>query len=179
MFPKSTNFANTKPPKVSIQAFCVYGNTHLFNVTVLTFSKQSLNESLDFCNRSYPHELHKFDWQLQAHLPVQYASNIELIRQKWYWGEFNNASARRALVDWYLSLFIMCKAWHQYNERPRALALLNLPLVLWLTASHTWVARAKQASCLLYWLSVFKLAVPLFHFTLNWTKPFIRLYSNF
>ena len=41
-------------------------------------------------------------------------------------GEFNNASARRALVDWYLSLFIMCKAWHQYNERPRALALLNL-----------------------------------------------------
>ena len=42
-------------------------------------------------------------------------------------GEFNNASARRALVDWYLSLFIMCKAGHQYNERPRALALLNLP----------------------------------------------------
>ena len=34
-------------------------------------------------------------------------------------GEFNNASARRALVDWYLSLIIMCKAWHQYNERPR------------------------------------------------------------
>ena len=44
-------------------------------------------------------------------------------------GEFNNASARRALVDRYLSLFIMCKAGHQYNERPRALALLNLPLV--------------------------------------------------
>ena len=42
-------------------------------------------------------------------------------------GEFNNASARRALVDWYLSLFIMCEAWHQYNERPRALALLNSP----------------------------------------------------
>ena len=45
-------------------------------------------------------------------------------------GEFNNASARRALVDWYLSLFIMCKAGHQYNERPRALALSNLPLVV-------------------------------------------------
>ena len=44
-------------------------------------------------------------------------------------GEFNNASARRALVDWYLSLLIMCKAGHQYNERPRALALLNLPLM--------------------------------------------------
>ena len=43
-------------------------------------------------------------------------------------GEFNNASARRALVDWYLSLFIMGKAGHQY-KRPRALALLNLPLV--------------------------------------------------
>ena len=24
--------------------------------------------------------------------------------------EFNNARARRALVDWYLSLFVMCKA---------------------------------------------------------------------
>ena len=46
-------------------------------------------------------------------------------------GEFNNASARRALVDWYLCLFIMCKAGHQYNERPRALALLNLPLDWW------------------------------------------------
>ena len=44
-------------------------------------------------------------------------------------GEFNNASARRALVDWYLSLFITWKAGHQYNERPRALALLNLPQV--------------------------------------------------
>ena len=25
-------------------------------------------------------------------------------------GEFNNARARRALADWYLSLFVMCKA---------------------------------------------------------------------
>ena len=25
-------------------------------------------------------------------------------------GEFNDARARRALVDWYLSLFVMCKA---------------------------------------------------------------------
>ena len=41
------------------------------------------------------------------------------------WGEFNNARARRALVEWYLSLFVMCKAWHQYNERLKALALLN------------------------------------------------------
>ena len=49
-------------------------------------------------------------------------------------GEFNNSSARRALVDWYLSIFIMCKAWHQYNERPRALALLNSPQVYSLSA---------------------------------------------
>ena len=33
----------------------------LFYFIIFTFSKQSLNESLDFCNRSYPHELHKFD----------------------------------------------------------------------------------------------------------------------
>ena len=45
-------------------------------------------------------------------------------------GEFNNASARRALADWCLSLFIMCKARHQYNERLRALALLNSPQVI-------------------------------------------------
>ena len=57
-------------------------------------------------------------------------------------GEFNNASARRALADWYLSLFITCKAGHQYNERPRALALLNLPLVaiVW----HTYVGAKGQ-----------------------------------
>ena len=42
-------------------------------------------------------------------------------------GEFNNARARRALVDWYLSLFVMFKAWHQYNEHLKALALLNSP----------------------------------------------------
>ena len=43
---------------------------------------------------------------------------ISTIRQLYdYRGEFNNARARRALVDWYLSVFVMCKAWHQYNER--------------------------------------------------------------
>ena len=26
-----------------------------------------------------------------------------------------------------LSLFVMCKAWHKFNERPRALASLNSP----------------------------------------------------
>ena len=49
-------------------------------------------------------------------------------------GEFNNASARQALVDWYLSIFIMCKAWHQNNERPRVLALLNSAQVYSLSA---------------------------------------------
>ena len=33
----------------------------------------------------------------QAHLPVQYATNIELIGQKWYWGVFDNASALSAI----------------------------------------------------------------------------------
>ena len=33
----------------------------LLFMSIFTFSKQSLNESLDFCNRSQPHELHKFD----------------------------------------------------------------------------------------------------------------------
>ena len=51
-------------------------------------------------------------------------------------GKFNNASARRALVDWYLSLFVMCKAWHQYNERLKALALLNSPLMQYYAAMY-------------------------------------------
>ena len=62
----------------------------------------------------------------QAHLPVQYPSNIKFIRQKW------------------------------------------------LTAGHTWVAHAKQASCLLHWLSMFTLADPHFCFTLK--KALIRLH---
>ena len=36
-----------------------------------------------------------------------------------------------------------------------------------LTAAHTRVARAKQASCLRHWLSVLTLAVPLFRFILQ------------
>ena len=48
----------------------------------------------------------------QAHLPVQFASNIEFLH-------------------------------------------LDVTLMLWLKASHTRVARIKQALCLLHWLSVF------------------------
>ena len=47
------------------------------------------------------------------YLPVQIATINEYIligKGIKCRGEFNNASARRALVDWYLSLFIMCKA---------------------------------------------------------------------
>ena len=59
-------------------------------------------------------------------------------------GEFNNGRARRALVDWYLSLFVMCKAWHQYNEGLKALALLNSPQVkLW--QSH-WSMKYRLTS---------------------------------
>ena len=42
-------------------------------------------------------------------------------------GEFNNARAHGCLLFWYLSSFVMCKACHQYNERLKALALLNSP----------------------------------------------------
>ena len=37
----------------------------LQNIYIL---KQSFNESLDFCNSSWPQELHKFDWQLPGSL---------------------------------------------------------------------------------------------------------------
>ena len=41
---------------------------------------------------------------------VYFGGGIEKSTTSLTRGEFNNASARRALVDWYLSLFIMCKA---------------------------------------------------------------------
>ena len=34
----------------------------------------------------------------------------------------------------------MCKAWHQYNECPRQLALLNLPEVQKISHSHSCTA---------------------------------------
>ena len=63
--------------------------------------------------------------------------------------------------------------WQLPNSHARAIRFEHLihssdvTLVLWLTASHTRVAREKQASVLLHWLSVFTLAVPLFRFALQ------------
>ena len=45
----------------------------------------------------------------------------------WISGEFNYASVRGRSLFWYLSLFEMCKAWHQYTKRSRELASLNSP----------------------------------------------------
>ena len=45
-----------------------------------------------------------------------------------YRGEFTMRAFGGGSLFGYLSLFVMCKAWHQYNERPRAFAMLNLPL---------------------------------------------------
>ena len=50
----------------------------------------------------------------------------------------------------------------------------DVTLVLWLTASNTWVTRAKQDSCLLNWLSVLTMAVPLFRFALQQTVNTIK-----
>ena len=97
----------------SLLMFPMYCSVHFH---IFTFSKQSFIESIDFCNRSYPHKLHKFDWQLPSSL----------------------ACAIR------------------FEHRSH---LPEVTMVLWLTASHTRVAHAKQASCLLHWLSVFTLAV--------------------
>ena len=68
---------------------------HSIHEFIFTFSKQSFNEFLDFCNRSWPHELHKFDLQLPS------------IKHRTY--------------------------------------LPEVILVLWLTASHTWVASLLLA----------------------------------
>ena len=51
----------------------------------------------------------------------------------------------------------------------------ELTLVFWLTASHSWVARAKEASCLLHWLPMFTLAVQLY----TPAKSFIWLHIEY
>ena len=91
-------------------------------------------------------------------------------------GEFNNASARRALVDWYLSLFIMCKAWHQYNERPRALALLNLPQVNRFSHWHNNVhPHSILTLCLLGTFACF-CRLLIFFFQINFFEKFFQDY---
>ena len=52
---------------------------------IFTFSKQFFNESLEFAQVHSLMNYKKMIDSCQAHMPVIYASNIELIRQKWYW----------------------------------------------------------------------------------------------
>ena len=56
-------------------------------------------------------------------------------------GEFNNWRARGRSSFWYLSLFVMCKARHQYNEHLKALTLFNWPLILALAGALCTDAR--------------------------------------
>ena len=44
-------------------------------------------------------------------------------------GEFNNVRACDCSLFLNLSLFVICKAWHQYNKGLKTLALLNLHLL--------------------------------------------------
>ena len=55
----------------------------------------------------------------------------------------------------------------------------QVTLVWWLAARHTRVARAKQASCLHHWLSVFALAVPLKIPFYTPTELLIRLHIKY
>ena len=58
------------------------------------------------------------------------------------WGEFNNASARRALVDWYLSLFYR---WIQNSTLPHEWKSLSY----WCVHTLVWSMVARQAfSCI-------------------------------
>ena len=55
------------------------------HVLILTFSKQTFNESLDFCSRLNPTKGINMGDSYQAHLPMHYALNIEFIRLKLHW----------------------------------------------------------------------------------------------
>ena len=57
-----------KSLKKSIRLYSVHELQTPIYTLIFTFLKQSFNESLDFCNRSQPHELHKFDLQLPSSL---------------------------------------------------------------------------------------------------------------
>ena len=52
---------------------------------IFTFSRQAFNQSLEFGTVHSLMNYTKFDRSCQAHLPVQFASNIEFIRQMWHW----------------------------------------------------------------------------------------------
>ena len=57
------------------------------------------------------------------------------------WGEFNNAIAQKRSLFWYLSLFVMCKAWYQYNERSSAhivelASAHSQPCALYISCNH-------------------------------------------
>ena len=114
------------------QDICYIRDIRLVHIYIFTFSKQALNESLDFCNSHSLMNDPKFDWQLPSSLA--HAIRLE----------------------------------HQIHSP-------DVTLVLWLTASHTRVTRAKLASCLLHWLFMFTPAVLLFRFILKKNKTLIRL----
>ena len=65
---------------------------------IFTFSKQAFNETLDFATiQSLMKDINLIA-SCQAHLPVQYASNIELIHQKGHWC----CDWQQATSEWHL-----------------------------------------------------------------------------
>ena len=110
----------------------------------------------------------------QAHLPVQYASNIELTSNS-FAGSYTGV-----MIDSEPHLSCTCKTGLLAPKTIVAFLGINqfhrvgLRFVLVLLREHPKVHRkwfygevGNRTSCLLHWLSVSKMAVPLFHFTLR------------
>ena len=66
---------------VPINMFCIHSES-VVQGTVFTFSKQTFNESYIFTTTHCFMNDTNLIKSCQAHLPIQYASNIECIRQK-------------------------------------------------------------------------------------------------
>ena len=84
----------------------------LLNIlSIFTFSKQAFNDSIDFFLQPFIAswiDINLID-NCQAHLPVQYASNIEFIHQKWHWCcDWQRATPRPHVQNKRLVCFIGC-----------------------------------------------------------------------
>ena len=98
-------------------------------------------------------------WTDACLIKVLFAFKIVLGALKWPLKGGSRNSRFDCTFDWELPSSLSCatRFEHQFH-------LPEVTLVLWLIASHTWVAHAKQASCFLHRLSVFTRVVPLFYF---------------
>ena len=144
------HFCNTSKNKLTT---CLnkLPSLNAFDRTILLLQLQEMCKIWNLCKNAQVSYFVHFMW-LYLHFQSKPLMNLKIFANVHKWHKF----------DWQLpSSHARAKRFENWIHSP------EVTLVLWLTGSHTWAACAKQASCFLYWLSVFTLAVPFFRFTLQ------------